>query len=131
MSLVTSAMLNPRGFAWVPDFKLDEGQLQSAVISQGFGVVCQRAFRASLTCRLLDAQLTHLSPALKEQRNMGVEGGRRRNRHHPSHPNAASEKEGIRSGTVVVYMLWRNANQFRHGKRKERSTMTCRVSGNI
>lgn len=32
---------------------------------------------------------------------------------------------------VVVHMLWRNANQFRHRKIKERSTMTCRVSGNI
>lgn len=34
-------------------------------------------------------------------------------------------------GCVVVHMLWRNANQFRHCKIKERSTMTCRVSGNI
>lgn len=64
-----SALLNPTGFAWVPDFKLDEGQLQSPVISQGFGVVCQRALQASLTCSLLNVQSTHLFAALKKQRD--------------------------------------------------------------
>lgn len=67
--LLASAMLNPTCFAWVPDFKFDEGQLHS-VISQGFGVVCRRGLQASLTCRLLNIQLTHLSSALKGQRDL-------------------------------------------------------------
>lgn len=92
-SLLASAMLNPTGLAWVI-FRLDEGQLQSPVISQGFGVVCQRALQAGLTCRLLNVQLTHLCCPQRAKgfeggsNRLGRWGGRRPNHHHPSHPNA-------------------------------------------
>lgn len=140
--LLVLEMLNLDSFAWVPDFKLDEGQLKSPVISQGFGGVCQRALQASSTRSLLNVQLTHLSAALTKQMDsraarilswwggvcvcVCVKGGPGSSQ--PFTPSAVSEEERV----------WTAAHC--HGGMlispdtatiKERSTVTRRVNGSF